>query len=232
MTIGAYAFDAFEAAYAATVPGLTLDSDPDPGRRRGRRPRMAHLCLLGAERASCTTSREPLIGGYLVRRSGDDRAVGDDAAGEQRRSQPIAVPVLVAQGAKDTLVEPSATEGFVDQTCTAGLAAIDFRLYPDATHGTIAFAAAPEVARFFASAIAGELRASDLRDAVVRADYSRAHAGSSGQSVSYSSSCARAGSARECGTGPRRTADTKSARVGMGGRSLTRSARHGCRSVT
>jgi alpha-beta hydrolase superfamily lysophospholipase len=55
--------------------------------------------------------------------------------------QPIGAPILVAQGGKDTLVEPSATEGFVDRTCGAGRAQIDFRLYPDATHGTIASSA-------------------------------------------------------------------------------------------
>jgi alpha-beta hydrolase superfamily lysophospholipase len=155
VTIGAYAFDAFVSAYAGQYDGLSLESILTPAGAEAT-PTMADLCLLGQNGQLHDIAR-PLIGGYL---SADPSTtepwatmLRENSAGQQ----PIAVPVLVAQGAKDTLVEPSATEGFVDQTCTAGLAAIDFRLYPDATHGTIAFAAIPDVARFFASAIAGEL---------------------------------------------------------------------------
>jgi alpha-beta hydrolase superfamily lysophospholipase len=155
ITIGAYAFDAFAAAYAERYDGLGLDSILTPAGVEAT-PAMADLCLLGQNRQLHDIAR-PLIGGYL---SSDPSAtepwatmLRENSAGQE----PIAVPVLVAQGGKDTLVEPSATEGWVDRTCAAGIAEIDFRIYPDEGHGTIGFAAVPAMARFFASALDGDL---------------------------------------------------------------------------
>lgn len=155
VTIGAYAFDAFATAYAGEYDGLSLDGILTPAGAEAT-PRMADLCLFGQNGELHDIAR-PLIGGYLSADPGTTEPWATMLRENSAGQQPIPVPVLVAQGAKDTLVEPAATEGFVEQTCEAGRAEIDFRIYPDATHGTIAFASMPEVERFFAAALAGDL---------------------------------------------------------------------------
>jgi alpha-beta hydrolase superfamily lysophospholipase len=152
VTIGAYAFDAFVAAYAADYDGLALDGILTPAGVTAT-PTMADLCLLGQNSELHEIAR-PLIGGYLSADPSTTEPWATMLRENSAGNAPIAVPVMIAQGSADTLVEPTATEGYVTAACTAGQD-IDFRLVTGATHGTIAFEAMPAVARFFAAALDG-----------------------------------------------------------------------------
>lgn len=155
VTIGAYAFDAFAAAYASEYDGLSLASILTPAGVEAT-PRMAELCLFG-QNAELHDLAKPLVGGYLTSDPGTTEPWATMLRENSAGQRPITVPVFVAQGAKDTLVDPSATEGYVERVCADGQD-VDFRIYPDASHATIAFSAMPEVARFFAAAVSGDLQ--------------------------------------------------------------------------
>lgn len=55
-----------------------------------------------------------------------------------------AAPVFVAQGAADSVIAPQVTETFVQQLCAAGNA-VEFRLYPNASHAQVVSASNADV---------------------------------------------------------------------------------------
>ena len=134
VTIGSYAFAAYQSFYAGTgsgqVPGLRLDSIlTDQG--AAATPTMAGLCLFGQMMQLHGIAR-PLVGHFLRSDPATTQPWATLLAENTPGSRPLGIPLLVAQGAKDTLVVPSATEEFVDRLCGAG-ERVTLRLYDGAT---------------------------------------------------------------------------------------------------
>ena len=67
---------------------------------------------------------------------------------------PIDVPMFVAQGQADTLVDPRTTDRYVARLCAAG-GRVEFRRLAGVGHGTVALEAAPDVAGWFADLSSG-----------------------------------------------------------------------------
>jgi dienelactone hydrolase len=152
ITIGSYAFAAYQQAYAPAYPGLELTSIlTDSG--AAVTPGMAQLCLFGDNLKLHTIAR-PLIGGYLRSDPGSTPPWATLLAENTPGAPPDGLPVFVAQGGADTLVVPTATEGYVAAACRSG-GRMTFRLYPKDTHGTIADAALPDVLTFLTGGLAG-----------------------------------------------------------------------------
>ncbi|WP_322097949.1 lipase family protein [Nakamurella alba] len=153
VTIGSYAFSGFQSAYGARYPGMSLDQILTPEGVAATAP-MSQLCLLG-QNAELHNYARPLIGKYL---RADPETVEPWATLLQENTPaatPADLPLFVAQGGKDTLVVPSATEKFVGTQCAAGRP-VDFKLYPDDDHGTVALTASGDVASYFQQILAGE----------------------------------------------------------------------------
>lgn len=152
VTIGSYAFAAFQAAYASRYPGLTLSSILTPAGAAAT-PTMAELCLFG-QNAALHKIATPLIGAYLRANPATVEPWATMLRENSAGGAPLGAPVLIAQGKKDELVEPSATTDFARQLCAAG-EHVDYRQYPNDTHATIALAAMAEVRGWFSAALAG-----------------------------------------------------------------------------
>ena len=157
VTLGSYAFAAFESVYNAQYPGLSLDQIlTDAG--AAATPGMAELCLLG-QHTELHDKAVALVGNYIS----NDPATTEPWATLLAENTPgatsLGVPLFVAQGESDALVLPSATQGFVSKLCAAGEDVI-FKMYPDTTHATIANKAAPDVVSFFGAVLAGNPPAS------------------------------------------------------------------------
>jgi pimeloyl-ACP methyl ester carboxylesterase len=160
VSIGSYAFAAFQSAYASRYPGLKLDSILTPAAAAAT-PGMAELCLFG-QNAALHKRAQPLIGNFLL---ADPDTVEPWATMLRENSAggaPIGAPVLIAQGLKDALVKPSATTDFAAKLCASG-DRVDYREYPNATHATIAIAAGAEVRAWFSTALAGGATATTCR---------------------------------------------------------------------
>jgi alpha-beta hydrolase superfamily lysophospholipase len=146
VTLGSYAFAAYQSVYAATTPGLSLDQILTPEGVAGT-PGMAQLCLLG-QHAELQAQADALVGHYLR----SDPAVTEPWSTLLAQNTPgpaaLTMPLYVAQGDADTLVLPAATKQFVAQQCAAG-GHVTFALYPGDTHGSIALKAMPAVLSFF-----------------------------------------------------------------------------------
>lgn len=152
VTIGAYAFTAYQAAYAPTHPGLALTDILTPA-GADEAARMEQLCLIG-QNAELHAIAKPLIGSFLAA----DPSTTEPWAGFLAENTPGAtsfgVPVFVVQGGADGLVRPSATADFVTRMCAAG-ERVASATYPTATHGTIVIQALPDVREWFRTAKAG-----------------------------------------------------------------------------
>jgi len=153
VTIGSYAFTAYQAAYAAEYPGLSLDSILTPDAAAAA-PKMEQLCLLG-QNSELHDIAKPLVGSYL---SGDPSTTEPWASLLQENTPgaaPLGVPLFIAQGEKDGLVRPAATEAFAKQLCAQG-EQVAFHGYASATHGTVVIHAMPDVRTWLKSARSGD----------------------------------------------------------------------------
>ena len=150
VTLGSYAFAAYQSVYAATIPGLSLDQILTP-EGVAATPGMAQLCLLG-QHDELQAKAQALVGHYL--RSDPAVTAPWSTLLAQNTPGPLSMPLYVAQGDSDTLVLPAATKQFVAQQCAAG-AHVTFALYPGDTHGSIALTAVPAVLSFFTGVLAG-----------------------------------------------------------------------------
>jgi acetyl esterase/lipase len=157
VTLGSYAFAAFESVYSAQYPGLSLDQIlTDAG--AAATPGMAELCLLG-QHTQLHDQALALVGNYIRNDPATTQPWATMLAENTPGATPLGVPLFVAQGESDALVLPSATQGFVSKLCAAGQDVI-FKMYPDTTHATIANKAAPDVVSFFGAVLAGNPPAS------------------------------------------------------------------------
>lgn len=151
VTIGSYAFAAYQSVYAARFPRLELNTIlTDAG--AAATPKMAQLCLFGQNR-DLHKIAGPLVGNYLKA----NPAATEPWATMLRENTPAAtrlpVPLYVAQGESDTLVVPSVTDTFVAGQCAAGTHVI-YQKFPKTGHGMIALKAVPAVSSFFESVLA------------------------------------------------------------------------------
>jgi pimeloyl-ACP methyl ester carboxylesterase len=152
VTLGAYAFEAYQSAYGATTPGLDLASILTPAGVDAT-PKMTDLCLLGQNKELHAIAG-PLVGGYL---SADPAKVAPWSTLLEQNTPgavPIGAPMFVAQGLADTLVKPATTEQYAAHLCTTG-EQVHFRTYEHTSHGLIANLAMPQVMETFAKALDG-----------------------------------------------------------------------------
>jgi pimeloyl-ACP methyl ester carboxylesterase len=146
VSLGSYAFAAYQTVYGATTPGLSLDQILTP-EGAAATPGMAELCLIGQNKELHALA-DPLVGNYLKADPTTTQPWATLLAENTPGAKPVAVPLFVAQGDADTLVLPAATEQFVTGACTAGDHVI-FKTYQGASHGTVATVAMPDVLTFF-----------------------------------------------------------------------------------
>jgi acetyl esterase/lipase len=145
VTIGAYAFTAYASAYASRLPTDALSSILSSGGARAA-PEMAKLCLLGQNKQLHTIAT-PLIGSFLTGDPAKAPGWADILAENTPSRAPLPVPLFVAQGAKDTLVRPEITAAYVAAQKEAG-ASVESHVLPNATHGTVALDALPELLKW------------------------------------------------------------------------------------
>lgn len=142
VTIGAYAFDAFEEVYAQDHEGLDLTSVLTP-EGAAAVPKMAPLCLFGQNKELHRIAT-PLIGRFLAH----DPATTEPWATFLRENtpghEPIEVPILVTQGKADALVVPETTDRLVERLCTRG-EHVEYRTFDRITHALIAEVSVPEL---------------------------------------------------------------------------------------
>ena len=157
VTLGSYAFNAFESVYAAKYPGLELTSIlTDAG--AAATPGMAQLCLLG-QHTELHDKALALVGNYIRSDPATTEPWATMLAENTPGATPLGVPLFVAQGETDALVLLSATQQFVGKQCAAGEHVI-FQTFPDTGHGEVALKAVPDVITFFAAVLAGNPPAS------------------------------------------------------------------------
>ena len=152
VTIGSYAFSAYQSVYSARYPGLSLSSILTP-EGAAATPTMAGYCLF-TQTSALHDLAGPLVGHYVS----SDPATTEPWATMLKENtpgtMPTGMPLLVAQGEADTLVLPAATRQFVATQCAAGVHVI-FNQYANDTHGTVGLAAMPAVSSFLAAVLAG-----------------------------------------------------------------------------
>ncbi|HUI60125.1 MAG TPA: lipase family protein, partial [Steroidobacteraceae bacterium] len=128
-------------AYSAAYADVRIHEVVRPGARLLMRD-MARRCLAG-KRAFASIGEALLLHGPLFRA---DPATG--AFGERLRQndprEPIAAPVLIAQGTMDDLVLPSLQDAYVEQRCAAGQH-LDYRKYAGRDHLSLVAADSPLV---------------------------------------------------------------------------------------
>ena len=153
VTIGAYAFGAFQEAYADQHPDLELTSVlTEEG--AAAVPAMVPLCLLGQNKQLHAIAK-PLVGRFLAE---DPTTVEPWATFLEENTpgaEPIAVPVLVTQGLEDQLVKPETTDSLVDHLCEAG-DQVQYRTYRRADHGTVAYRTIPLLIPWMEARVAGK----------------------------------------------------------------------------
>lgn len=157
VTIGAYAFDAYQRAYASTTPGLALDSVLTPAARQAL-PKMVPDCLL-TQSKEIHAIGQPLVGDFFA---GDPTKIEPWAtllAQNTPGHAPVGVPMLVAQGESDTLVLPRTTDDYVQKLCSSG-EHVQYHRYAGIDHGLVGWRAVPTVIPFFAAVVAGRTPAS------------------------------------------------------------------------
>jgi len=142
VTIGAYAFDAFQRVYAEDHPGLELTSVLTPAGAAAV-PTMAPLCLL-SQNKELHAIANPLIGRFLAANPAKLQPWATFLAENTPGGAPIRVPILVVQGNSDRLVKPATTRALVARLCAQG-ETVQARFYDHTTHATIAYRALPLV---------------------------------------------------------------------------------------
>jgi acetyl esterase/lipase len=156
VTISSYALDAYSRVYESQ--NATLDAILTPAGAKAT-PTMAAMCLF-AQNSELHSIARPLIGGYF---SGDVTAVepwGSLLAQNSPGAAPIGVPVFIAQGEADKLVDPAVTRAYADRVCAAG-ERVTYLSLPGVGHGGAALKAVDSVLAWFGQVTRGEAVESD-----------------------------------------------------------------------
>ena len=149
VTISSYALTAYSEVY----PQAALDTILTPAGVKAT-PGMNALCLLGQNRAIHTIAR-PLVGEYF---SGDPTQVEPWATLLTENSPgavALTVPLFIAQGETDTLVDPKTTSAFADHECSIGTR-VTYVSLPKTGHGLAALRALDTLVPWFAQVQRGE----------------------------------------------------------------------------
>ena len=152
VTLGSYAYAAYQSVYSATVPGLSLDQILTP-EGAAATPGMAELCLIG-QGDELHAEADKLVGRYVAHDPATTDPWAQLLAENTPGATPLGVPLFAAQGGADTLVLPAATKHFVSTLCAAG-EHVTLQQFPQSTHGTIAIDAMASVMSFLSGALAG-----------------------------------------------------------------------------
>ena len=153
VTIGSYALRAYADFYGPDTPGAEL-STVLTADAQASIDEMSTMCLFGQQRALHALAR-PLVGNFLTEDLGTSAPWDELLAENTPGSEPIGVPVLVAQGLADQLVVPHTTDEFVERICDAG-EHVEYRTYERIDHGLVAVRALPLVRPWFRALLAGE----------------------------------------------------------------------------
>jgi alpha-beta hydrolase superfamily lysophospholipase len=149
VTIGAYAFTAYQSAYAPTHPGLELTSILTPAAAQAA-VEMEQLCLFG-QNSELHALAQPLVGAFLAADPSTTQPWAGFLEENTPGASPLGVPLFVVQGGSDELVRPATTDGFVQRLCGQG-ERVASKSYPTATHATIVIQALPDVRAWLQSA--------------------------------------------------------------------------------
>jgi len=144
ITLSSYALQSYSTVYADR--GATLESLLTPAGVAAT-PKMASLCLMG-QNSAIHDIAGPLVGNYF---SGDPATVEPWAtllAENSPGAVPLAVPLFVAQGDTDTLIDPATTRSFADHECALG-SEVTYLPIPDTGHGLVALRAVDRVIAWF-----------------------------------------------------------------------------------
>ena len=151
VSIGSYAFNAFNAVYGPEDRNASLTQFLTPAGARDT-PVMANFCLFGQNKELHAIAG-PLVGKYLTRDPSSVEPWKSWLAENTPGDAPIGVPVFIAQGANDTLVHPAVTKAYVDRLCRQG-EQVHFELFPRTTHAEIAEFAAASARKYFEDVVA------------------------------------------------------------------------------
>ena len=149
VTISSYALTAYSEVY----PDAALDTILTPAGVTAT-PGMNALCLLGQNSAIHAIAR-PLVGAYF---SGDPTTVEPWAtllAENSPGAVALTVPLLIAQGETDTLVDPKTTRAFAEHECSIGTR-VTYLSLPKTGHGLAALRALDTLIPWFAQVQRGE----------------------------------------------------------------------------
>jgi pimeloyl-ACP methyl ester carboxylesterase len=145
VTIGAYAFDAYQQAYGTGDPTTGLETVLTPAGAAAV-PKMSDLCLLGQNKELHAIA-EPLVGSFVASDPATTQPWAGWLAENTPGGSPIGTPILVAQGNSDTLVKPDITVQFAAQLCQQG-EHVQLHRYDDIGHGLVAERTIPPLLEF------------------------------------------------------------------------------------
>ena len=151
ISISSYALDAYSTVYKDD--GATLASILTPAGVAAT-PKMADLCLFG-QNSELHDIATPLIGKYFSGDPRDNEVWAGVLAQNSPGASPMGVPVFIAQGEADTLVNPATTRTFADQRCAAG-ERVTYSSLPGVGHGEVALKSVDRVIQWFGQVRAGE----------------------------------------------------------------------------
>ena len=135
VTIGSYAFAAFSGIYDVPADSILTPAAVDI------LPEMNELCLL-TDMEELHRIAGPLIGSFMSSDPSTTQPWADLLQQNSAGGSGFDAPLFVAQGLKDALVVPTATEQFVAGEQALGID-VEFHEVPWADHGSIAYAALP-----------------------------------------------------------------------------------------
>jgi len=137
-TIGSYAFQAYAEVYADR--GARLDTVLTPAAQQIL-PEMNQLCLL-THLTELHDIAEPVVGNFFAADPTQVEPWATLLKENSAGSHAFDAPLFVAQGAKDQLVLPTATEQFVEHEKSLGMP-VSSHVIREADHGSIAYLSLP-----------------------------------------------------------------------------------------
>lgn len=152
VTISAYAFPSYEAAYSDRFSSeeiravLTTDGAT-------ALDQLTSLCLL-TEGDQLHAIARPLIGNFVQSNPATTEPWTTLLTENSAGASPLGVPVFVAQGLADDTVDPSATEDYIKHLCDTG-EQVEFYTYEGITHLLAAEVSIPRLLPWFTGALDG-----------------------------------------------------------------------------
>lgn len=152
VTISAYAFPSYEAAYADRFTSEDLRAILTPAGAAAV-DTLASLCLF-TQGKELHTEASPLIGGFVLSSPATTEPWKTLLTENSAGASPIGVPIFIGQGLADTTVDPDATNDYVHLLCSSG-ERVEYRTFSGITHLLAGEVSMPDVLPFFAAALDG-----------------------------------------------------------------------------